>query len=120
MTALTHTAVAFALMMGLSMNHAAAQGLTINDYRHPNTETDLSFNKGYLSGIKDGLIAYNMKLDHKLFCLPGDIPTLSFEEANDLMMNWARKRGADSNDMPLNLALLTALQKSYPCRASAR
>ena len=88
-------AIAVALMIGLVFTgHAAAQGLTIDNYRHPNSQPELDFNKGYLSGIKDGLIAYNMTLDDKLFCLTGEVPTLSFEQANDLVMSWVRKRVA--------------------------
>lgn len=114
-------ALAFALMISLVfIDDAAAQGLTINEYRRPDSETALNFNKGYLTGIKDGLIAYNMPLDDKLFCLSGDIPTLSFEQANDLMMTWARKRGPDSGGTSVSRALLTALRERYPCRPSAR
>ncbi len=114
-------AIAIALLIGVVLSgNAAAQGLTIDQYRRPDTQTDLSFNKGYLTGIKDGLIAYNMALDDKLFCLSGQIPTLSFEQANDLMMSWARKRGSDSGGTSVSRALLTALRERYPCRASAR
>lgn len=114
-------AIAVALAIGLvSIDNAAAQGITINDYRRPNSQPELDFNKGYLTGIKDGLIAYNMELEDKLFCLTGDVPILSFEQANDLMMSWARKRGPDSGGTPVNRALLTALRERYPCRARAR
>ena len=111
-------AIVVALLIGLALtDNAAAQGLTINDYRRPNSQPELDFNKGYLTGIKDGLIAYNMALDDKLFCLSGDVPTLSFEQANDLMMSWARK---NSGGISVNRALLTALRERYPCRAGAR
>ena len=113
-------AIAVVLIGTALLNEAAAQGLTVNDYRRPNSQTELNFNKGYLTGIKDGLIAYNMALDDQLFCLSGDVPTLSFEQANDLMMSWARKRGPDSGGTPVNRALLTALRERYPCRTRAR
>jgi hypothetical protein len=113
-------AVVFALMIGLSIEGAAAQWLTIRDYQHPSSDADMSFNKGYLSGIKDGLIAYNMSTPSKLFCLSGDIPTLSFDQANDLMMSRARKKGRDTGGTPVNLALLNALRETYPCHASAQ
>ena len=114
-------AIAVALMIGLALNgHAAAQGMTINDYRRPNSQPELDFNKGYLTGVKDGLTAYNMALDDKLFCLSGEIPILSFEQANDLIMSWARKRGPDSGGTSVNRALLTAVRERYPCRAGAR
>ena len=114
-------AVAVALAIGFIVTgNAAAQGLTMDTYRRPNSQPELDFNKGYLTGIKDGLIAYNMVLDDKLFCLTGEIPTLSFEQANDLTMSWARKRGPDSGGTPVTRALLTALRERYPCRANAR
>jgi hypothetical protein len=113
--------IAVALTIGLVLTgNAAAQGLTIDSYRRPNSQTELDFNKGYLTGLKDGLIAYNMTLDDKLFCLTGEIPTLSFDQANDLTMSWARKRGADSGGTSVSRALLTALRERYPCRGSAR
>jgi molybdopterin-guanine dinucleotide biosynthesis protein A len=113
-------ASAVALFGTVLLNEAAAQGMTIDQYRHPETEKDLNFNKAYLTGIKDGLTAYNMSVEDKLFCLSGDLPFLSFEQANDLMMSWARKRGPDSGGTSVNRTLLTALRERYPCRASAR
>lgn len=119
-------AVAVALAIGqifigfASTDNAAAQGLTINDYRRPNSQPELDFNKGYLTGMKDGLVAYNFALEDKLFCLSGDVPMLSFEQANDLMMSWARKRGPDSGGTLVSRALLTTLRERYPCRAGAR
>lgn len=120
MTAQKRMAVAFALIIGLSIESAAAQWMTIKDYQHPKSEADMSFNKGYLSGLKDGLIAYNMLAESKLFCLSGDVPTLSFEQADNLMMSRARKKGLDIGGNNVNLALLNALRETYPCHAGAR
>lgn len=39
---------------------AVAQGLTISQYRHPETGKELSSNKAYLSGVAEGLTAYNI------------------------------------------------------------
>ena len=55
----------------LLIQHAAAQGLTIAEYQRPETEAQLNFNKGHLTGAKDGLIAYNLAIVDKLFCLSG-------------------------------------------------
>jgi hypothetical protein len=120
MTAQKRMAVAVALIIGLSISGAAAQWLTIGDYQRPTSDADMSFKKGYLSGVKDGLIAYNMAAGSKLFCLSGDLPTLSFEQADDLMMSRARKKGRDIGGTPINMALLNALREAYPCHASAR
>ena len=107
-------------MIGLLLiQHAAAQGLTIAEYQRPETEVQLNFNKGYLTGAKDGLIAYNLAIVDKLFCLSGEIPTLSFEQANSLVMSWARKKGPDIGGMSVNRALLNVLRERYPCRGNA-
>lgn len=120
MTTQKRMTVAFALVIGLSIESAAAQWLTIKDYQHPKSEAEMNFNKGYLSGVKDALIAYNMAAETKLFCLAGDLPTLSFDQANDLMMSRAHKRGPDIGATPVNQALLNALRETYPCQASGR
>ena len=57
------------LLGGLPACDANAQTLTVEQFQHPKGERDLSYNKSYLEGIKDGLIAYNMSLEDKLFCL---------------------------------------------------
>ena len=111
-------AVVFALTIGLGLTgNAVAQGLTIDEYRHPNSDAELSFNRGYLTGVKDGLTAYNMAANDKLFCLTGDVPVLSFEQANGLLMGWARKRGSGIGGTFVDQALVTALRERYPCPA---
>jgi hypothetical protein len=102
------------------LNEAAAQGITIDQYRRPETEKDLSFNKAYLTGIKDGLTAYNMSVEDKLFCLTGDLPLVTFEQANQVMMAWARKKGPDAGGTSVNVALLHGLQERFPCRRSSQ
>jgi hypothetical protein len=67
-------ASATALSSVLAGGGADAQTITMDQYQHPNSEKDLSFNKAYLEGVKDGLIAYNMSLEDKLFCLGGIPP----------------------------------------------
>ena len=51
---------------------ANAQALTVEQFQHPKGERDLSSNKTYLEGIKDGLIAYNMSVEDRLFCFRGN------------------------------------------------
>ena len=57
------------LLGGLPASDANAQALTVEQFQHPKGERDLSYNKSYLEGIRDGLIAYNMSVEDKLFCL---------------------------------------------------
>ncbi len=91
-----------------------AQSLTTTQYRNPKTERDLSANKAYLTGAKDGLLAYNNATDNKLFCMRG-VPILSFDQANDIAMRWARKKSVDANSLPISLVLLYGLKETFPC-----
>lgn len=105
---------------GLLCADADAQTVTVEQYQHPKGEKDLNFNKPYLEGIKDGLIAYNMSVEDKLFCLGGMPPVLTFERASDTLLHWARKRGGDAAGLPLGLALLYSLKEAFPCKGTPR
>ena len=128
MTRLTHRqsacavilASAAALLAGSLASGASAQTVTLEQYQHPKGEKDLNFNKPYLEGIKDGLIAYNMSLEARLFCLGGDPPVLTFDRANDILMRFARKRGGEAAGLPLGLALLYSLKDAFPCTGAPR
>jgi hypothetical protein len=105
---------------GWPSTDARAQTVTVEQYQHPRGEKDLNFNKPYLEGIKDGLIAYNMSVENRLFCL-GDGPSvLTFERANDILLLWARKRRGDAAGLPLGLALLYSLKEAFPCKGTPR
>ncbi len=105
---------------GLLAPGVNAQTITMGQYQHPKGEKDLNFNKPYLEGLKDGLIAYNMSLEGRLFCLGGNPPVLTFERANDILLHWARKRGGDAAGLPLGLALLYSLKEALPCTSAPR
>jgi hypothetical protein len=113
-------ASAATLLGGLAAPGANAQTITMGQYQHPKAETDLSVNKAYLEGIKDGLIAYNMSQEGRLFCLGGNPPVLTFERANDILLHWARKRGGDAAGLSLGLALLYSLKDAFPCASAPR
>jgi hypothetical protein len=108
------------IFAGLLCADADAQTVTVEQYQHPKGEKDLNFNKPYLEGIKDGLIAYNMSVEDKLFCLGGMPPVLTFERASDTLLHWARKRGGDAAGLPLGLALLYSLKEAFPCKGTPR
>src|ERR1700690_617941 len=81
---------------GLQASGANAQTLTVEQFQHPKGERELNSNKSYLEGIRDGLIAYNMSLEEKLFCL-GETPSfLTFERTSDTLLSWARRRKGDA------------------------
>ena len=99
---------------------ANAQTVTVEQYQHPKSEKDLAFNKSYLEGIKDGLIAYNISVEDKLFCLGGTPPVLTFDRASDTLLHWARKRKEDAAGLSLGLALLYSLKEAFPCKGTPR
>jgi hypothetical protein len=105
-----------AALLGLSLSlGASAQTITLDQYQHPKTAKDLSFNKAYLVGAADGLIAYNLTAEKKLFCPPGEVvPHLDFERANDIVIRWGRKMGGGA-DLPVGRVLLYGLTKAFPC-----
>ena len=111
MRRISSAAMLLAALMAFAAN---AQTVTTKQYRHPATEKDLNFNRAYLTGIKDGLIAYNISSEHKLFCMTGT-PTLSFDQANDILMHWANKKSVSSESLPIGLTLLYGLKETYPC-----
>ena len=106
--------LAVALFSMLPCFGVSAQMVTLEQYRHPKAAKDLELNRAYLIGVKDALIAYNMSSDDKQFCLPGAPPSLTFEQANDMLVRWANKTSV-SSDLSLGLALLYALKRTYPC-----
>jgi hypothetical protein len=109
-----------AIFCGLLSADANAQTLTVEQYQHPKSEKDFNFNKPYLEGIKDGLIAYNISVEDKLFCLGGMPPILTFERASDTLLQWARKRRGESGSLPLGLGLLYSLKEAFPCKGTPR
>jgi hypothetical protein len=105
---------------GLQASDATAQTLTVDQFQHPKGERDLNSNKPYLEGIRDGLIAYNMSLENKLFCL-GETPSfLTFERTSDTLLSWARRRRGDAASLPLGLALLYSFKEAFPCNNPRR
>jgi hypothetical protein len=112
------SAAAFFAMLQCSA--AGAQTITVGQFAHPNGEAEMNFNKAYLSGIKDGLIAYNMSQEGKYFCIGGAPPELSFERASDILVRWARKRSGNSDGLPLGLGMLYSLREAFPCQGNPR
>jgi hypothetical protein len=109
------TAIAAALL-SLSLGFGAqAQTVTLGQFQHPKSAKDLEVNRAYLFGAAEALLAYNAAAEGKLFCLPGLVPKLTFDEANDLVLHWARK-ASGSAGISLASALLFGLRAAHPCR----
>lgn len=109
------TTIAAALIGLLLCFGAQAQTVTLGQFQHPKAAKDLEINRAYLLGAVDALIAYNASSEAKLFCLPGLLPKLTFDEASDLVLHWARKTSG-STDISLAHALLFGLRAAHPCR----
>jgi hypothetical protein len=107
---------ATALFGVLQCSAASAQTVTVEQFQHPKNEAEISFNKAYLAGIKDALLAYNMSQEARYFCIGGTPPELSFERASDILVRWARKRRGNSDGLPLGLAMLYSLRDAFPCK----
>src|SRR3974390_3125610 len=107
-------ALAVVLLRIFFCTNAYSQTLTVEQYQHPQNEKDLSINKAYFNGIKDGLVAYNMRAEEKLFCSPEASP-LTFERASALLIRWARKRGSSADGLPLSLSVLQSLEEAFSC-----
>jgi hypothetical protein len=105
---------------GLLSSDANAQTVTVEQYQHPKGETEMNFNKAYLEGLKDGLMAYNLSVEDKLFCVGGMPPVLTFDRASDTLLRWVRKRKGDPAGLSLGLALLYSLKEGFPCKAAPR
>lgn len=104
-----------AALVGLSLSFsAAAQVLTTEQYRHPKSADDLKYNKAYLRGVADGLLSYNMSAEPRMFCPPGVLPKISFDQANNLVMRYAHQ-ASGAADLPLGRVLLFGLRQAYPC-----
>jgi len=108
------TVLGMALFGIVLVSATRAQSITAEQFRNPKSEKDITANKAYLIGAKDALLAYNNAAEDKLFCLPG-VPQLSFDQASDIAIRWARKKSINANDLPLALVLLYGLRETYPC-----
>jgi predicted regulator of Ras-like GTPase activity (Roadblock/LC7/MglB family) len=108
------TAAVLALIGALLPFNAHAQTVTMGQFRHPRSEAEMNSYKAYLTAVRDGLIAYNMTADTKLFCTPGN-PYLPFEQLSEIVMRWARKKNIDADKLPLGLVLLYGMKETYPC-----
>ena len=107
--------VRVAIILGVFLSFAAnAQTVRMESYLYPENETFRTFNKLYLAGVKDGLILYSTSGTDKLFCIPGNL-ALTTEQADDILLGWAKKRTKIINDLPIAIALLGGLKETFPC-----
>ncbi|MEW6640989.1 MAG: Rap1a/Tai family immunity protein [Pseudomonadota bacterium] len=102
--------------MALAVSTAAgAQTVRWKEYLHPEKPAYKEFTQLYLAGVRDGLIAYGVTTQEKLFCLPAKL-VLTNEQLDDIMKRWADKQTANLDSTPMAAILLAALKDAFPCR----
>jgi hypothetical protein len=105
------------LIGSLATNVAHASNVTIDEYRHPKTAEVKFFNSLYLDGLKDGLILFSVLQKENgqkpLFCVPPKL-AVTVEQAEDIMLRFANKKGLPENG-PVDILLLGGLKEAFPC-----
>ena len=102
-----------AVLLSFACSAASAQARGSEQYQHPSEPKFETFNRLYLAGVRDGLIAYSVNAKEHLFCLP---PTtvLTPEQTEDIMLRFAEKKHLPGNIL-IALPLLGGLKEAYPC-----
>ena len=104
-----------AALVTLACGSASAQTVRLEQYRHPSEPKFETFNRIYLKGVVDGLIAYAVAQDERerFFCMP---PTLAItvEQAEEIMLRYAEKKQLPGT-MPIGIPMLRGLKDAYPC-----
>jgi hypothetical protein len=105
---------------GVALTLASSANAATVRFKQYTDETDKQFrvfNRMYLDGVKEGLIAFNSALvaDGKspLFCLPPKL-ALTVEQADNIMMREA-KVFTDPDNFPISILLLNGLEATFPC-----
>ena len=97
-----------------------AQTVRLGSYLNEQKEDFVIFNKTYLAGAFDGLEAYNIEAEHKLFCLPPKL-ALRKEQMDDMVRRWSKEwqpklPANDLENITIGDALLLALKETFPCQ----
>ena len=110
-------AVMTAALLALTSGAASAQSVRLEQYQHPSEPKFETFNRLYLAGVRDGLIAYSVNGKEHLFCLPPST-VLSPEQTEDIMLRYAEKKHLPGTIL-IALPLLGGLKEAYPCDKAA-
>ena len=106
--------IAVMLLFG-SAGSLCAEGIYVRNYK---TEKSSDVFKVYITGVGNGYTwASGMNAQFKqkeLFCLPPDFVS-DHETYIKIIDNYIAKAPAIKEDMPIELALLYGMQRSYPC-----
>ena len=111
------TRAVIALILFSLTSCANAAMVLFKDYKAPKDKWEKAFNKVYLGGVTQGLIAFDAELRiegrQRLFCLPEKL-ALTDEQAENIMMREAQKM-ADPDRLPVSLILINGLEETFPC-----
>jgi hypothetical protein len=100
-------------LVGVATSAASAQSVRLEQYQHPAEPKFETFNRLYLAGVRDGLIAYSVAAKDHMFCLPPST-VLSPEQTEEIMLRFAEKRHLPGSIL-IALPLLGGLKEAYPC-----
>lgn len=114
--------VATATIIGMNAGAASAASITVENYQKEVNQDTRALNLLWLDGVKEGLVSSSVaaQVDGKqpLFCLPGKL-ALTAEQAEDLMLRWAKAHpevaSTNNTRLPASLALLGGLVDTFPC-----
>ena len=100
-------------LLTLASSAASAQTVRLDQYQHPSEPKFKVFNRLYLKGVVDGVIAYSVAQGARDFCMP---PTMAItvEQAEDIMLRYAEKKQLPGT-VPIGLPLFGGLKDAFPC-----
>jgi Rap1a immunity proteins len=111
------TRAAIGLMLFSLASSANAAVVLLKDYKAPKDNWAKAFNKVYLGGVAQGLVAFDAQLRiegrQPLFCIPEKM-ALTDEQAENIMMREAQKM-ADPDRFPISIILIDGLEETFPC-----
>jgi hypothetical protein len=102
-----------AALLALATGSASAQTVRLEQYQHPSEPKFKVFNRVYLKGVVDGLIAYSVALHARDFCIPPDM-AITVEQAEDIMLRYAEKKQL-AGTVPIAVPMFGGLKDAFPC-----
>jgi len=105
--------LAIAALLTLASGSASAQTVRLEQYRNPSQPNFKLFNRMYLKGVVDGLIAYSVAQHAKDFCIPPEM-AITVEQAEDIMLRYAEQKQL-AGTVPIALPMLRGLRDAFPC-----
>jgi hypothetical protein len=103
-----------AALVTLASGSASAQTVRLEQYRHPSEPKFETFNRIYLKGVLDGLIAYSVAHGRdRFFCMPPDL-AMTVEQAEEIMLRYAERKQLPAT-APVGIPLFGGLKEAFPC-----